>query len=480
MQHARLGPLVFVCLTVACERRPATIIPADESTDAAGDETTIASPRELSILAVQRLDRDEQRESVDDTTRSYRGHWRVDATTQWLAAYTNQPQGPDSSAWIVGWEALVTEPSPAVHGGTLYDGQLQGAWARIDIFGAANGSATTSWWVCVGDTRRCEIGKLPREDDCSWLDVSPTLTLALVACDGSLRLIEIGGRNADVAELPFDPDPVWHWGRGNWLALLEHLGKKAQILGRLGVFDLHGGKLLYERDDVRGLSRFAHVADRDWLGLSYPDHFEIVVGSTGERVIDLPEHYEVVDVSPDGTRIAALVGEYVEVIDLASSTKITEFEALGAMNVAWRQDGAVLFYGGFWPTHAADPVTGELLGELDSPVLGGLEIGDADPSWRWIHMADGSIVRTLDFLRIELGAGWARTQTGVFDGDPAKVDDVYRFRVDADPHAPARYSVYELEPWLRRPGLVQAFFAGEPIAAPRISAEALAELEAKR
>src|SRR5690606_31492622 len=280
----------------------------------------------------------------------------------------------------------------------------------IEVLGASAGAAAARWQACLdGEDHGCKSGG-PPVGDCELLDVSPLLSLALVRCQAGLRLIEASGRGSTVLSLSPDPDSTWRWGRGNDLALLDPDGK-------LEVVDLATGKQLYRRADVVELLEVPLAPEQGRLALAYADHLELVDGSTGTPVIDVPGDWVAAALSPDGEQLATLGGRRVDIIDIASGAVIATAPVGDALRVAWRQDGAALFHGHDWPTHAIDPETGALLYEVSHTILDVLALEEIDPSWRWIHRPDGSITRTLDFARIELGPSWARIESGMFEGE---------------------------------------------------------------
>ncbi|MFO7561206.1 MAG: hypothetical protein R6X02_01080 [Enhygromyxa sp.] len=407
-----------------------------------------------------------------ESLESWDGRWRVDAATQWIEGVTHSV-GDYYGSLRVGWRAVVAEPNPGVYRGWHAELEGNAPWGEVEVFAASGGAAAARWDACVdhGDGEECRSGE-PPVGDCELLDVSPLLSLALVECEGGLRLLDAGGRGATLASLGHDPGSDWRWGRGNYLALLEPGGK-------LGVVDLSTGKTLYEREGVVELLEVPLAAEQDRLALAYGDHLEIVAGRSGERIIDLPGDWLAAALSPDKAQLAVLGGKQLRVIDLQSGSTITTAATGDASKLAWRQDGAALFYGHDWPTHALSPKTGALLHELDHPIFEVFEFGELDPSWRWIHRPDGSITRLLDFARIELGPSWARIESGMFEGAIGDLPEDLRFRVGEDPNAPAIYTAAELEPWLSSPGLVRAFFAGEVLPRPQIPVAELAKLEAK-
>ena len=414
-------------------------------------------------------------EIVHDST----GFWRVDAATQWLESFSIQ-EGDEYSVYSLelGWRATVAEPNPGVHRDIVFYGKGFSVSAELEIIGAASGAAVTIWQGCgeYEQGRRCESSEFNGSaGGCEVLDVSPPMSLALVDCGGRLSLVEARGEYASFSALPFASDASWQWGRGNWLALHEPGG-------RFGVVDLGSGRVVYERSDVISLPKFPLAAQHDLLAIDYGDHLEFVDGPSGERRIDIVGKHGGAAVSPDGKQVAVIAKREARVIDIASGATVIQFEVGDARDLAWRQDGAVLFYGSGWPSHSVDAQTGESLGELRQPILEVVEPGDLDPSWRWIHRPDGSFTRTLDFMRIEIGANWARTDSGLFDGELADLPDTIAklgFRIGDDPDAVPSHSAEDLEPWLRKPGLIHAFFWGEALPIPRIPAEQAAKLEAK-
>jgi hypothetical protein len=414
------------------------------------------------------------RTTLDDQSVSRwadHGRWELDAATQWVEVETTvYARGRDAAMVEVGWRAVVVEPNPASYHDVAYRGSKR---ARLELFAAASGAAAVRWEAC-DDEGACEAGGL-EVGDCELLDVSPSLALALADCDGRLELIEAAGRRASLAVLPYDSDAIWRWGRTNTLVI-------ADPHGRLGVYELAGGGLVDERTGVKDLPEVPLAVEHDRLLLLYVDRFELLVASTGEVLLEGPEGIAVLvaaALSPDGQRLAVISHGHARVLDIASGATITSFEVGDARKTAWRQDGAVVFYGDVAPTHAADPATGELLGELEHPLLDVLAPGEIDPSWRWIHRPDGSIVRTLDFARLELvGRQGARVDSGWFEGElrgePSLTE--LMFRVGEPLDAAPRWTFEDLEPWLRRPGLVEEFFAGEPLPVPHIPAAAYAKL----
>jgi hypothetical protein len=429
----------------------------------------------------------EEGDKLSEVTELHGGFWRVDTATQWLEGVT---VGYGLWGWYeraqVGWRAIVAEPHPAVFHGWFDALERDGVHGEVEMFAAAEGTAAAKWSVCNHDEYEdfdeddeedsdehddeygpCPYGG-PATGDCELLDVSPSLALALVECETGLQLVD-AGRGTTVFALPHDPASEFRWGRSNHLALLEPDGK-------LGVVDLATGKPLYARADVAQLLEVPLAPEQDRLALRYADHLEIVTGATGERVIDVAGEWIAAALSPDGKQLAALGDRQVRIIEIASGATIASAAIDDHHGVAWRQDGAVLFYGYDWPTHAIDPKTGEELYELHHPYLDVLGIDDIDPSWRWIHRPDGSVVRTLDFDRLELGPTWARVDSGAFEGDVGDLPANLRFRVSTDPDAPAIYTAKQLEPWLRSSGLVAAFFAGKPLPSPRVPNDALAQL----
>jgi len=418
----------------------------------------------------------DQSSGSEHESEDAQGAWRVDAATQWIEFFSIESVAEYYSLEL-GWRATVAEPNPGFHRETVFRSEGVFVDGTIEVLGAASGAAVTVWEVCgmfTDDDGSCKSGlDTSGAGDCEVLDVSPLLALALVDCDGALSLIEARGAGASFSALSSDANSTWYWGRSNWLALLEPGGK-------LGVIDLGTGRVVHEHDDVIAVPEVPLAAQHDLLPIQYADHLEFVDGASGERRIDLVGKHQGAALSPDGKQLAVIADGQARVIEIASHATITRFAVGDAVDIAWRQDGAALFYGVGWPDRAADPKTGESLGELTHPILDSVEPGELDPSWRWIHRPDGSITRTLDFTRIELGANWARLDSGVYDGEPSLTIAALRFRIGDDPESLPVYTLEELEPWLRKPGLVQAFFTGEPLPRPTIPAAAAAKLEARR
>lgn len=401
------------------------------------------------------------------------GYWRVDASTQWIEGVTVTHGSEDYYGEIdLGWQAIVAEPNPGAYEGWVAKHEGGGPSGSVEVWAASSGAALTSWEFCADEG--CEYGG-PPEGDCDTRDVSPLLSVAIVSCGNDLRLIETTGRGATVAKLPYNSMSSWKWGRSNYLALLEPSG-------HLAVLDGSTGKLLYERDGVHELAEIPLAAEQDRLGLHYDNRLEIIDGPTGKRVLELTGDWQAVALSPDGQQLATLGNQQIEIIDIATGKRIASAPVADqdVWGLAWRQDGKALFYGYDWPTHAIDPNTGKLLYEVDAPVFDVFAPNELDPSWRWIHRPDGSVIRTLDFARIELGPNWARINNGMFDGELKALPRHLRFRISDDPNAPAIYTADELEPWLRSPGLLDAFFTGKPLPSPRIPVEQLRKLDQRK
>lgn len=406
--------------------------------------------------------------SDEEWSEPWDGRWRVDTATRWIEGLTSGYGEDYYGSLELGWNEIVTEPNPAMYRGQVVEIEGGGPSGEIEVFAASGGAAVTRWEACVDEDETCKSGAPPVRD-CELLDVSPTLSLALVDCGGGLRMLE-ASRGSAVFSLRQDPSAEWRWGRGNYLALLD-------VDGKASVVDLGTGKSLYQRDDVLELLEVPLAAEQDRLAFIYADHLEIVAGPTGARIIDVPGDWAAAALSPDGKQIATLGANTIQIMDIAGGKIVATATTAGeTFKIAWRQDGKALFYGLDWPTHAIDPQTGELLHELSNPILDVMDLEDIDPSWRWIHRPDGSIVRTLDFARIELGPSWAQIDSGMFEGELGDLPDDLRYRVGDDPNAPAIYTAAELDKWLRSPGLVRAFFDGKPLPSPRVPVDAVAKL----
>lgn len=199
-------------------------------------------------------------------------------------------------------------------------------------------------------------------------------------------------------------------------------------------------------------------------------------------VLEVPAQAKALAPSPDRQRVASLAAGRVLIRERASGAAVVEFDVdPDARKVAWREDGAVVWTGVEFPTHAYDPRTGQLLGHLEFWTLD--VFSTLDPSWRWILEGDGSVTRLLDFANLEVHATWARLDSGLFEGEldqlpdhRAYYDDFRLQRFSVDPGQIPCRSAAELEPYLRREGLAQAFFAGEPLALPSVPSSVAATL----
>lgn len=126
-----------------------------------------------------------------------------------------------------------------------------------------------------------------------------------------------------------------------------------------------------------------HVIDLD-------DFHDLHVGET-ITLAERPPAYTLAAFNPGRTHLALSDGVHVSVIDLerreSSSWALVEHEA-PLIDLAWRQDGEVLFsaHTRAWPERAWEPQTGERLPDAEK-VLANIDrfgVGGLDPSWRWV------------------------------------------------------------------------------------------------
>ncbi|HVH97589.1 MAG TPA: hypothetical protein VM869_02725 [Enhygromyxa sp.] len=385
--------------------------------------------------------------SIPDEMTEYQssgGHWRVDASTMWLADYTEATLY--GGEWAFGLAVLRTEPTPAFERLELLrddEEALAHDGFELQAFGHAAGKAVIEWAYVDANGQRVEHGALdPASPDCDRVDVSPDLAIELLRCPAELR-VRSGSRSRT-----FSRNSEWLWGRGGWLAI-EHGG-------RLTVLDA-GLEVLVDR---RGSMIDAALANtHDLLALQDEDVFELLDPRTNSSVVQIEQRVRAAALSPDGKRVATLGEREVRVFAVESGTLLARWDEPAAQRLAFSQDGRLLFTGGRAPERAWNSYTSELVTEGVVRVEGTL-----DPSWRWSMSGHDRVVRTLDGLALTLGPNWAMLDDGRFVGTPPIERTRDRtFRVGEALALPS-CDFADLEPWLHRPQLVEDFFAGRPIA----------------
>ena len=401
-----------------------------------------------------------------DTTERISGRWRVDGrrTSFVEGLHTYSDYGDVTLAW----EALTVAPTLARASGELFSrADIEAIGVELQPFGP---SASAIAWSVSWDEDEVASGG-PDE----VLDLTPSLDRALVVRDGALGLAGLDGAGfTPLRRLPGSPEGLtWAWGAGDRLAVFVP-GAGVEILdvgAAKRVADLPGAVALVPSPLGPEQGRFA---------VRFADRTGLIDAADGRELATIPVAAEAAALDPSGQRFAALADGAVHVVELATAAQTRFPVAPSSTALAWRQDGAVLFTGQGWPTHAYAPDTGEPLGIVQHWSLD--EYADIDPSWRWVHHGT-YVTRLLDFSTLTLAAEGAWLDTGWVDG---KLDDfTYAdeessglgwFRVTLQPDTVPCLEVAALGDRLRRPGLAQAFFEGEPLPIPTVPAALADEL----
>jgi hypothetical protein len=221
-------------------------------------------------------------------------------------------------------------------------------------------------------------------------------------------------------------------------------------------------------------------AELERLVLMTAKGIELIELTNGEVILSLPGVVpDDVALSPNADRLAVLEGGEIRVLALPSGEPIVRWASAGP-ELAFRQDGAVIFVGDGGPEQAFDASTGKALGDANlARIIEAIdEGGEIDPSWRWIMNDERSeLTRTLDGRTLAWleGGAWL-TDTGQYVGEAPGLE--VGFRVGEDPWAVPAYSADDLRRWLEYPSLIEAFSTGQVIPPPRMTASELAGVRA--
>jgi hypothetical protein len=399
------------------------------------------------------------------------GHWRADATTQWLETRIDSIQTGSRVALTMSWQALVTEPEPRVHGREVY--RTKGihedrAFAKISLFGVVPSAALVEWSVDEPDGPESRFGPY----HCHPIGVAPTLRHVLADCNGrTLALVDLEQADDDetlgiVMRLELELEEAeFVWGRSGWLAVRGRSGK-------LLLIDPDTRTTRLERDDVDALAKVALAPNLDRFGILAGDHFELIDGNSGATLRELPRFEGRAALHPDGQRLAAVISGWVHVTDVGSGERLAVWAEPELVDLAWRQDGDALLVGAGVPKRMVDASNGELLATLTAGDWQLLTPEGLDPSWRWAHLADGRILRTLDGMALSFGPTWVRLNCGLIEGklDPgSETGGAFSYRSGEDPFAVPDLEAADVQRWLEREGVLKAFFAGDSITPPSIS-----------
>ena len=411
---------------------------------------------------------------------TYEGEWLSGATTQWVEREIQASYDPEAApgtppfAGRLSWTTLVTHPVPALRQqlvAEIVGGDM--ATGRQRVF-AVGDELHSEYELCVG--QQCERGKVVPEG-CVGLAGASGDPLVLAACDRALALIELapaGGEPQLRQRLAFRSNAVVRWGQAGWLALLE------RGTGELTVLDPGSGAVLLQRAGIADLPQVPLATEHNLLAVRTADAGFALLEPSEAGVVtrfELDEAVRAAAVSPAGDRLAVRAAGELRVYELESGEATRAWPDDGYERLAWRQDAAALLSGAGFPERVYDGDTGALLAEVPATRYDHAPENAIDPAWRWVNLGRGRFLRTLDFRVLELGPGWARLETGQFEGEPpyAQLSEL-RFRVADERDALPIYTRASLERWLRRPGLVEDFFAGRAIAAPTVPVAVLSRL----
>jgi hypothetical protein len=400
-----------------------------------------------------------------ESTMTREGTWRNDGATHWAVSITSE--NSDVGWTAVGWETTIASPALGRRTGVVLEELGWEAELQLEVFGFVGDALRVSGETCSEDG--CTpIGVVP-PPGCLVLDIASGHASELLDCEGQLFLRNGGGTK----RLPHDPAALsWWWSRGG--ALVLHDGATFTVLDATsGVGGLQRTDMLTVFDGRLGLeiNRLVLMSD---LGL------EVVDLATGKIIAKFPDEFpEDVAFSPTGDRLAVLGGDsQIRVFSLPSGQPLASWP-VDVGDLAFRQDGKVIFAGTFGPEQAFDAATGKPLDPATlAPVLEAIEAGEIDPSWRWImNNETGELVRTLDGMMLTwLGNGAWLPATGQYQGEGPGVEIAYR--VGGDLWAVPEFDAADLAKWLRRDDLAEAFLSGQMIPKPSITNGELAGVRA--
>jgi hypothetical protein len=402
------------------------------------------------------------------------GHWRSDATTQWLEGITDTWGPTRNTSLEMSWRGIVMDPEPDTGGKRLHRGSGYDDDDLVPLnqpVGIRDGKVVISWAIDPFSDRRPKT--MPLEDGCDLVDASPKLDLLLARCAYSESGLFDAKRETLRLQLHLARNPELRWGKTNWLAVREW---QADVV----IVDLDRVEVRDRKKLVVSLAKVALANQQDRLGLVFEKEFELIDAITGDTLLKLPRFAGQAALHPEGHSFAYIHEGELRILDLATGKQVRSWPEPQHVDVAWRQDGAALLVGTKIPSAVVDATTGTPIATLTEGNWKGYPPEHIDPSWRFIRLADGRIMRTLDGMTLTYGSGWVRLDIGVYDGDvdfgEAPLRDLL-YNVGEDPFAVPHLDSKDLDPWLRRPGLAAAFFAGETIAPasiPIAEADALA------
>lgn len=402
---------------------------------------------------------------IYEGTMTREGTWRNDGATHWAVWITHE--NSDISQSVVGWETTIVSPALGRRAGVVIEDLEYEAELQLEVFGFAGEALRVSGETC-SEGGCTPLGVAP-PSGCQLLDIASVHASELLDCEGQLFLRNGGGSK----RLPHDPAALsWWWSRGG--ALVLHDGATFTVLDAAsGVGGLQRTDTLTVFEGRVGLeiNRLVLMSD---LGLEVADL------GTGKIIAKFPDVFpEDVAFSPTGDRIALLGEGQVRVLALPSGETLASWP-VDTGELAFRQDGKVIFAGTFEPEQAFDAATGKPLDPATLvPVREAIEAGgEIDPSWRWImNDESGQLVRTLDGLMLAwLENGAWLPATGQYTGEGPGLEIAYR--VGGDVSAVPEFDAADLAKWLRRDDLSELFLSGQMIPKPSMSNGELAGVRA--
>lgn len=415
----------------------------------------------------------EAHEGFDDYGESLEreGSWRSDGATHWAVSISHMDY--DGSMGMVEWETTMISPALGRRAGVILEGfDHYDSYAEVELLGFAGDGLGFTGEVC--NSGACAPIGPSVAPNCTLLDVGSGHGAQLLDCGGAAFLANSGA----LKQLPFQADEVvWWWSRGGALAL--HDGANFMVLD--AVIGDGIGDAKQPRKDVDRVLEGRLGTELERLVLRTEAGIELLDLTTGKTILSLPNVApDAVALSPNADRLAVLEAGEIRVLALPGGEPIVSWASAGP-ELAFRQDGEVIFVGDLGPELLFDASTGKAVSDPSlAKIIAAIdEGGEIDPSWRWIMNDERSeLTRTVDGRVLAWrGLGAWLTDTGQYVGIAPGFE--VRFRVGDDPWAVPSFSAQELHEWLERPDLIQAFATGQAIAAPGMTPSALAGLNAR-
>lgn len=395
-----------------------------------------------------------------------KGRWRADATTQWLETRIHEVKTGSRVSFTMEWRAIVAEPTPSVHGREVHRAKGVHEDRAVQHFIPLGmlGDEEFVYWEAEMHNEHSRGSRLGL-GWCVPLDASPQLNYALADCSYSgLSIVRLDasdhGGPSEVMQIKNGRYDEFAWGSSGWLAIRDGLGK-------LTIIDLETRTIRHERGFVEHIGQLALGSNQDRIAVLLKDRWQLLDGN-GTTLLDLPIFLGRAGLHPDGTRLAVIIDNLAQVIEIDSGEVLASWAEPHDTDIAWRQDGAALLVGNTKPKKVVDP-TGKLLATLNEGDWTKIRAEGLDPSWRWAQLPDGRILRTIDGMTLTFGPTWARIDCGIYEATPGGKAEAARnmlYRVGGDPFEVPTLEPSAVERWSTREGVLAAFFAGEAISPP--------------